>query len=102
MADVDLCLGCNDRIKKLYRRDAELAYWFHLDPRTLSPIEKQGYLANLERCKAQQTIHLGNFNPVDWNGVYDLYMYAFGDEALAQKAKSQALELHVEQSCRKR
>ena len=100
VSDVARCIQCHDRTKKRYERDAELAFWFHLDPRSLTPVERIGYLANLERCKAQQTIHLGNYNPMDYKGLYDLYMFAFGDESLARRAQTQALERFVEHKCR--
>lgn len=99
LADVDRRRRRDDRTKKRHERDAELAFWFHIDPRGLTPVEKIGYLANLERCKAQQRIHLGQYNPTDWKGVYDLWLYAFGDEELARKARTQALELYVDQQC---
>ena len=65
----------------------------------MKPGQKIGYLANLEKVKAQQTIHLGNYSPTDWQGVYGLYMLAYGDTVLAQAARVRAMEMLVEQRC---
>ena len=86
--------------KKLTRRDAELAFWYHIDPRTLTKTERFGYLANLERMKAQHTIHLGNFDAFDYKAVYGLWMAAYGDEDLARKAQAQAAEAYMERACK--
>ena len=99
MEGLGCLVGRDGASKKLTGRDAELAFWFHVDPATMGSGRKAGYLANLERCKAQQTIHLGNFSPTDWQGVYQLYLFAFGDRKLAEKARVQAMELLVEQRC---
>jgi len=55
-----------------------------------------GLLANLNAMKAQQTIHLGLYDPANYRQVYDLYLEAFGDACLAQEARSRAMELYVE------
>ena len=65
----------------------------------MSKGEKLGYLANLERCKAQQTIHLQNYSPTDYRGVYELYLTAYGDENLARKAQAHAAEAFMDQQC---
>lgn len=85
--------------KKRAERDSELAYWFHVDPRGLTPAEKLGYLANLERMKAQQTIHLGNYDPADYRGVYSLWMAAWGDEDAARRAQGRAAEAYMDRAC---
>jgi hypothetical protein len=65
----------------------------------MTPGEKLGWLANLERCKAQKTIHEGNFEPTDYRGVYSLYLLAHDDVRLAEKAQARALEAYVDQEC---
>lgn len=45
--------------------------------------------------KAQDIIHRGDYDPCDYSGVYLLYKQAFGNEALARKAQSQAAENHM-------
>jgi hypothetical protein len=54
--------------------------------------EKLGLLANLERCKAQQIIHLGKYDHENYQAVYDLYLKAYGNKELALRAKSAAAE----------
>jgi hypothetical protein len=65
----------------------------------MSPLEKIGYLANLERCKAQQVIHLGNYDPANHEAVYALWMAAWGKEKLARRAQGIAAENYVNREC---
>lgn len=85
------------RAKKKHELDADLAFWFHVNPSQLTPLEKIGYRANLERVKAQQRIHLGLYDEANYEGVYKLYLLAYGDERLAQRAKARALDAYVDQ-----
>lgn len=62
----------------------------------MTEAEKIGLLANLERCQAQERIHLGLIDWTDYQGVYDLFLMAYGDEAKARRAQSIALERHVD------
>lgn len=55
-----------------------------------------GLLANLPRVQAQQAIQRGEYDPADYERVYALFLAAYGDEQLAQRAKSNALECYVE------
>ena len=48
--------------------------------------------------RAQQRIHLGLFDPADYEGVFGLYLTAYGDVELAHKAKSQAAEIYAERA----
>jgi hypothetical protein len=50
-----------------------------------------GLLANLERVKAQDMIHRGQFDPADYEGVRALYLDAYGDEELADRAQTEAV-----------
>jgi hypothetical protein len=65
----------------------------------MTAAEKLGYLANLNRVKAQQTIHLGKFDPFNHQAVYALWMAAFGNERLARKAQAMAAEANVNRAC---
>lgn len=76
-----------------------MAFWFHVDPGRLTAYEKIGYRANLERVKAQDRIHRGDFDQGDYLGAYDLYMTAYGDPELAMKAKCNAAEVFAARSC---
>lgn len=66
----------------------------------MSEPQKLGLLANLGRVKAQDTIHNGRFDHGDYQGVYELYLQAYGDEKLARRAQSQAAEIYVERKMR--
>ncbi|MEI7673281.1 MAG: hypothetical protein WCK00_14315 [Deltaproteobacteria bacterium] len=56
----------------------------------------------MERCKAQQTIHAGNYDSADWKGIYSLYLLAWGDEQLARKAQGQAAEIYADREVARR
>lgn len=71
---------------------AELSYWYGFDASTL-PIETQyGYKANLPRLHAQSQIQNQQYDPTDYQGVYELFMQAYGDDELATRVKTKALE----------
>lgn len=88
-----------ERIEQLRVRselEAEIAFWFHVDPSKLSAEQKVGMIANLDRCKAQQRLNIGNFDGADWETVYRLVLMATGDRAQAEKAKGDAMERYVD------
>lgn len=58
--------------------------------------EKVGYFANLNRVKAQDIIHQGNFNETDYDGIYRLYLAAFDDKDLARRQRTKALERYTD------
>lgn len=58
----------------------------------MTGVEKLGLLANLERCKAQQLIQLGKYDPTNYQAVRDLWLQAYDDPKLAQRAMSAAAE----------
>ncbi|HHM11974.1 MAG TPA: hypothetical protein ENJ16_00355 [Planctomycetaceae bacterium] len=77
-----------------------IAFWFHVNPEQLSGRTKAGLLANLDAMKAQHAIHLGNFDPADYETVYRLYLAAFGDADLAARARARAMEVYVDRKTR--
>ena len=89
-----------DGVKKKYRCDAELAYRFTgLNPFVLTAAQRAGLMANLARLEAQDIIRGGQFDPTNYDAVYNLYITAFEDESKAQAAKLKSLERLVRQSC---
>jgi hypothetical protein len=52
------------------------------------------------RIKAQRKIERGDYNPTDYEGVYNLFLQAYGDEDLAREAQSNAAKLLVQTSCK--
>lgn len=46
--------------------------------------------------QAQQLIHLGQIDPIDYQGAYTTYLDAFGSESLARKAQSAAAKRYAD------
>jgi hypothetical protein len=62
--------------------------------------EKQiGLFANLPSLKAQRKIDRNEFDGLDYRGIYNLYLEAFGDKKLAQQAQTAFLTAQVRNSC---
>ena len=59
-----------------------------------------GLKSNLNRVLAQRAVHDGNYEPTDHAAVHGLFMRAFGDEKLADQARSRAAELLVDRECK--
>lgn len=83
------------------QHNADIAHWYGVNPFALGESERLALLANLPRIRAQDAIKRGSFDPMDRDGVYDLFMLAYADETLARKAQADAAELFVEQEMRK-
>lgn len=75
---------------------SKIAFWYKLDPFELSETQQVGLLANLDRMQCQDRIHRGDFDPMDYKGVYDLFKTAFDDEDLARRKQTEAFKLYVE------
>lgn len=71
-----------------------------MDPATIDPEPKIGFLANLNAMHAQQRIQTGNFDPANYEGVFAMYWTAYGDLELAHRAKSRAAEIYAERMTR--
>lgn len=94
-----------DRVESLRREAAELsdiAFWFKLDPWTMPQWKRAGLRANIPRVQAQAILHSGTYDSTDYKNVYALVLLATGDEQLAQKAKSDAMERLVEKQTQRR
>jgi hypothetical protein len=79
-------------VAKAAERQAEVAYWFKINPFNLTDLQRRALLANLDRLKAQQILHDGNFDPCDAETVYNLVLTATGDERKAVRARGTAQE----------
>ena len=75
---------------------AEVAYWYGIDPHTISEATQLGLLENLPKLIAQERIYHGNYSPSDPRGVYALFMAAFDDENVARKAQLDAAKALVD------
>jgi hypothetical protein len=62
--------------------------------------QKQGYFVNMTRVKAQRRIERGDYDGTDHEGVYNLFMVAFGDENRARDAQAEAAKNLMRASCK--
>lgn len=86
-------------VKKKHALEAELAWRFHLNPFELTASQRVGLYTNLSRLESQDIIRSGDYDPANYEYVYNLYICAYGDEQRAQDAKFKALQRYVKQSC---
>jgi hypothetical protein len=54
---------------------------------------------NLSRVKSQDLIQNGSLEGLDHQGIYDIYLVAFGDEDVANGARTKFLESLVKRQC---
>ena len=87
----------SEACRKANETAAEIAYWFNVDPFTLTEEQQVGMRENLHRMQSQETIQKGDYSATDYNGIYNLFLAAYGDEDLARKMQTKAAELYVEQ-----
>ncbi|OGT57665.1 MAG: hypothetical protein A3E01_02705 [Gammaproteobacteria bacterium RIFCSPHIGHO2_12_FULL_63_22] len=85
-------------LKKKHDHDAEIAWWYKIDPFGLTTEQKIGLLANLERQKARQIIFEGDV-PDDAGKAYRLGRLAY-DEERAQQMATEAIRKKHEQLIR--
>ncbi len=53
----------------------------------------------LPALQAKRKIDEGNYDATNYQQVYELWLRAYGDEELAQQAKSKAVQLYVDKAC---
>lgn len=85
-----------DKLRKRHALNAEIAFWYGVDPYQLTPEAHAAMLVNLPRMKAQEILHRGDYDPTDYGFAYDLVLLATGDEKKALKARGDALERFVD------
>lgn len=62
------------------------------------PRERQlGLWANQPRLRARKRIDEHQYDELDYQGVYDLFLQAFGDEKVARDARLESMKLVVRQ-----
>lgn len=81
-------------------QQAQIAYWYKLDSFTLSESQQVGLLANLPRMQCQERIYRRDYDPADYESVYQLFKCAYDDEDLAQRNKAAAFALFVDKRTR--
>ena len=87
-----LLFAIEERLQRETQQHAEIASWFNVDPFALSDEQMIGLLANVGKVKAQHRIESGNFDPDDFEGVFNLVLLATGDERQALAARSQSIQ----------
>ena len=51
--------------------------------------------------RAKKRIDAGQYEPTDYQAVYQLWLAAYGDEKIAENARAQAMQLLVDKHCGK-
>lgn len=87
----------SEACRKANEPAAEIAYWFNVDPFTLTESQQLGLRENLHRMQSQETIQRGDYQATDYNAIYNLFLSAYGDENLARKMQTEAAKAYVEQ-----
>lgn len=72
--------------------NAEVSYWFGLNPLKLKPSEIFGFHSNIPRVRAQKQIVEHKYDATDFESVYNLFLVAFDDEDLAVKARNESIK----------
>lgn len=89
-----------EQLATKHATDAELAFWYKINPFTLTDEQKLALSANLARVKAQDRMHRGDYDPGDYKGVYNLVLLATGDETQAVQARANAMEVYEARATR--
>ena len=72
-----------------------MTFWYGIDVGAL-PAERQlGLAANLQRVQAQDRIHRKLYDLLDYEGIHELYLEAYGNENLADAAQLASLKCLV-------
>jgi hypothetical protein len=95
-----LVSGFSETARDQQANNAELAYWFKVNPLELTELQKMGLMANLPRMMAQDRISRGDYSATDVKGVYQLFLSAYGDEDLAQKRATEAAKAAIKQEAK--
>lgn len=85
-----------DAAAERHQTNAELTYWYKINAFALDEPQRAALAANLDRVKAQDTLHNGNFDPTDYQSMYSLVLRATGDEQQAVRARADAIERYMD------
>ena len=72
---------------------------YSIDAWQAAPEQLAGMLANVNRIEARKQIDKRDFEGLDHDGIYALYLTAFEDERIAQEAQTAWLTTYVKNSC---
>lgn len=85
-----------DAIGHKHRENAEIAFWYGIDPFGLDDEQKLGLLHNLPVVQAQDVLHSNNYDGTNYDFVYRLTLLATGDERQAIKARGAAMAAYAD------
>lgn len=85
-----------DRLTAEHEIRAEIGYFYKINPYQLDDLQVFALRQHLPRLQSQEKIQRGQFDPLDYDSVYRLFLTAFGDEELARKKQSESFALFVE------
>jgi hypothetical protein len=89
------CVESNDdapsRGGKKNERIAGLSHDYGFYVGGLTWEQQLGLELNLPRIQARKTIESGNYDPHDWDAVYDLWLDAYDDEQSADAARLKSM-----------
>ena len=88
--------GRIERLRDLHATNADIAFWFGVDPFRLGEDERAGLLFNMGRVHAQSILHHGNYSATDYENIHRLTLLATGDEEQARQARATALDAYVD------
>lgn len=81
---------------------ADVGFWFGVNPFALTARQRFALKLNLGRVKSQYVLAMGNYDAVDYQGVYNLVLAATGDEQQAVHARAEAMERMISINAKKR
>lgn len=96
-----LALDCVDAIRERNTENADIAFWYGLDPFDMPESNRLALLANLPRVKAQDTLHSGHYDNTDFEAVYSMFKLATDDERLARAEQLAAAKRFVDISIKR-
>lgn len=85
-----------ERNSQRNRIRADISFWFGINAFDLTNDQILSLRENLPRVRAQKTIEDGNYDPTDYERVYQLFLQAFDDENLARKRQTESFKLYLQ------
>ena len=89
-----------DRMTAEHEIRAEIGYFYRINPYELDHFQLLALRQHLPRMQSQEKIQRGQFDPCDYDGVYQLFLTAFGNEDLARKKQAESFALFVEKKAK--
>lgn len=78
---------------------ARLSFFYGFDVSSVEPETRLGLELNLPGLLAQKRIEDGQYDPDDYDAIYDLFMDAYGDDEIALNAQIESMRRVVRREC---